>query len=271
MAQLLGSYPTFVWVALLATGVVIGVLAGLLGIGGGIVAVPVLLECYLLIGMEHELGMRLAIGTAQASIVVASLGAAVAHARRGTIDWPLVRAWLPGLVGGTFLGLLLTGMAPATVLTALFAAVAAFLAATMLRRDGVALLATPRGAGLRQLPPSIVGTLASALGVGAGTLSTPVLSLFGFPVRRAIGAGALFNVVVALPATAVMLASGWGRPGRPPDSVGDVSLFCAVALALPALFVAPVAARFSSRAPVPLLRRLFALCLAAIALRLLLR
>jgi uncharacterized membrane protein YfcA len=98
-----------------------------------------------------------------------------------------------------------------------------------------------------------------------------VLSLLDFPFKQAIGAGALFNIVVALPATLTFLLLDRGTAGRPADAVGDVSLFCAAALAAPALFVAPVAARWSARAPVTLLRRLFALCLGAIALRLLLR
>lgn len=117
----------------------------------------------------------------------------------------------------------------------------------------------------------IVGVLASAVGVGGGTLSTPVLSLFSFPIKRAIGAGALFNLVISVPATLFFLTADLGTPGRTVDALGDVALFCVAALSLPALFVAPIAARWSARAPVAVLRRLFALCLAAIALRLLLR
>jgi uncharacterized membrane protein YfcA len=101
-------------------------------------------------------------------------------------------------------------------------------------------------------------------------LST-VLSLFSFPIKRAIGAGALFNLAISLPATAFFLAHDLGRAGRPADALGDVSLVCLVALSLPALLVAPVATRWSAHAPALLLRRLFAVCLAIIALRLLLR
>lgn len=270
MAQLLATYPTFVWLALLATGIVIGLLAGLLGIGGGVVAFPVLLECYLLMGIEQGVAVRLAIGTSQASIVVASLGAAVAHWHAGTVDRALVRAWLPALIAGAVIGLALTRVASATTLTFSFAAVAIFLSLSLLRSQAKPLLPMPQG-GLRQAPPVAVGLFASAIGVGAGTLSTPVLSLFDFPIKRAIGAGALFNIVVGLPAALAFLIFDHGTPGRPADSVGDVSLFCAAVLSLPALFVAPLAAAWSSRAPAVLLRRLFALCLAAIAVRLLLR
>src|SRR5258708_16581931 len=92
----------------------------------------------------------------------------------------------------------------------------------------------------------VVGVLAGSVGVGGGTLSTPVLSMFSFPIRRAIGAGALFNLVIALPATIVFLCAGWSMPGRPADGVGEVAIFCVAALSLPALFVAPMAAHWST-------------------------
>ncbi len=102
-------------------------------------------------------------------------------------------------------------------------------------------------------------------------MSTPVLTLFSFSIKRAIGAGALFNLIIAVPATLVFLQMDRDVPGRPADALGDVAVFCVATLSLPALFVAPIAARWSARAPVSLLRRLFALCLAVIAVRLLLR
>ena len=134
----------------------------------------------------------------------------------------------------------------------------------------------------------LIGLLAGLLGVGGGTLSTPVLSMFSFPIRRAIGAGALFNLVISLPATIAFLCAGANMPGRPADSVGEIALFCVAALSLPALFVAPIAAHWSAlptgrrcrlvgaadwsaHAPVVLLRRLFAVCLAAITVRMVLR
>jgi uncharacterized membrane protein YfcA len=98
-----------------------------------------------------------------------------------------------------------------------------------------------------------------------------MLSLFSFPIKRAIGAGALFNLVISVPATLFFLTADLGTPDRTVDALGDVALFCVAALSLPALFVAPVAARWSVHAPVSVLRRLFALCFVVIALRLLLR
>lgn len=97
-----------------------------------------------------------------------------------------------------------------------------------------------------------------------------MLALFSYPLEQAIGAGALFNVVISLPAAVLFLGAYLGTPRRPADSVGAVALFCVAALSLPALFVALVATRWSATAPATLLHRLFALCLALIAVRLLL-
>ena len=271
MADLLSPYPPGIWIVLLAAGLLIGLLAGLLGVGGGVVAVPVLIEVFDLIGLAKAPAVALAVGTAQANIMIASLTAASAHWRAGTIDAPLVRAWLPALLAGTGLGLWLGAMAPPGLLTGLFAAAALALALKLGTGDRLVIARSLPTGPLGQVPPAVVGALASAVGVGGGTLSTPVLSLFAFPIRRAIGAGALFNLVIAAPATLFFLAHDLGAPGRTADAVGDVALSCLAALSLPALFVAPISARWSARAPVVLLRRLFALCLVAVAIRLLLR
>lgn len=269
--ELLSAYPPGAWAALLATGVLIGLLAGLLGIGGGVVAVPILLEIFELMGTGEPVAVVLAVGTAQASILVASVTAAGAHWKAGTIDRSLVRAWLPALMIGAAAGLALAPLAPARLLTLLFAAVAAVLAVKMAAGDRLVLARqSPKGP-MSHVAPVLVGGLAAAVGVGGGTLSTPTLTLFSFPFRRAIGAGALFNLVISLPATVVFLFIDRDTPGRPADAFGDVALFCVAALSLPALIVAPMAARWSTRVPASLLRRLFAFCLAAIAARLLFR
>ena len=271
MLHILAAYSLTTCLALLGTGIAIGLLGGLLGVGGGILAVPILLEVFASLGMPSQDILPLCVGTAQASVLLVSIVAAHAHWRAGTIDRQLVRQWLPALLLGTAVGLLLGPFTPARLLTGIFAAVAAGLGLKM--AIGPRLYLTrhlPRGA-LAHVAPGLVGGLAAALGVGGGTLSTPVLSLFSFPIQRAVGAGALFNVVVALPATGAFLAMGWQTAGRPADAVGDVALFCVAALTLPALFVAPIAARWSARVPVVLLRRSFAVCLCAIALRIMMR
>ena len=271
MSHLLGIYPPMTCLILAATGVIIGLLGGLLGVGGGIIAVPVLLEVFGSLDVPAQQILPLSVGTAQASVLIASITAAHAHWQAGTIDRTLVRQWLPGLLFGTALGLALGPFTPAKFLTNTFAVVVTGLGIKMALGPLLVLSRHPLRGPIAQLPPSLVGALAAALGVGGGTLSTPTLALFSFPVQRAIGAGALFNVIIALPATVAFLSMDWQTADRPADAVGDVALFCVAALSLPALFVAPMAARWSTRVPIMLLRQAFALCLCAIAIRIVMR
>jgi uncharacterized membrane protein YfcA len=256
---------------LVAAGVGVGVLSGLLGIGGGVIAVPVLLEVFAAARLDAAVQAPLAIGTAHALVLVASVSAALAHARAGRVDGALLRAWLPGVVAGALAGLALAAVVPSVVLVAIFALVAVLLGAAMLAGGGVRLgRRLPQGAGAH-LPPALVGMFAAALGIGGGTLSGPVLALFSVPLHGAIGAGGVFNLVVALPAAAAFVLAGIEVAGRPAASLGYVALVPLALLAVPAMLVAPAAARLAPRVPVAMLRRLFGVCMLAIAARLVLR
>lgn len=254
---------------LLATGVATGLLSGLLGIGGGVVAVPVLLEVFASAGLSPPLATPLAIGTAHAAVLLASIAAAVAHARAGRVDRALLRRWLPPMLVGAMLGLAMAWVAAPAMLVGLFALVTVSLGAVMLAGERAALTAQPPGPPLAAVPPALVGLLAAALGLGGGTLSGPALLLMSVPLRAAIGAGSVFNLAVAGPALLVFLAAGWNVQDLPPLSLGYVSLVPLALLVVPALIVAPAAARLAARLPIPLLRRLFAFCLLGISARLL--
>lgn len=246
----------WVLLALLLAGVAIGLAGGLLGIGGGVIAVPALLEIF-----GH---LPQAVGTAQAVILLSSITAVRAHWRGGGVEPALLRAWLPAMSLGGVFGLMLAPYAPAALSLVIFALITASLGVTLLL-GGRARLADglPRPPSV-WVPPGVIGLASAALGVGAGTLSGPVLGLFGVGLHRAIGAGAVFNLAVAAPATVFALASA---PWLPPEALGRVSLPGLLLLAVPAMLVAPAAARLSRRLPQRLLARGFALCLFAIAAR----
>ncbi|NKC34089.1 TSUP family transporter [Falsiroseomonas selenitidurans] len=267
MSLFLAYSPTGVLVLLLAGGL-IGAIGGLLGIGGGIIAVPVLLEILARPQLAAADATGLAIGTAQAVVVLAAASAAWAHAGAGTIDRGILRAWLPATLLGGLLGLALAPFVPTTVALAAFALLALALAAAVVAGNRVLLAAAPPRGRLGWLVPAAIGLASTLLGVGAGTLSGPVLGLFGVPLPRAVGAGAVFNLVVAAPAVLGYALAGWGRPGLPADALGHVSLVAAALLAVPAMLVAPMAARWATRLSQSVLRAAFAACLLAIALRL---
>lgn len=195
----------------------------------------------------------------------------MAHARAGSVDHELVRRWLPPMMVGAVAGLALAQLLPPVVPVAIFALVAAALGVQMLAGGRFALADAPPPAPWGWVPPGLVGLLAAGLGIGAGTLSGPVLSLLSVPLSGAIGAGSVFNLVVALPAVAAFIFGGIGVAGRPPGSLGHIGLLPLALLVVPALLAAPPAAGLARRLPVPLLRRLFAVCLLAIAARMVMR
>jgi uncharacterized membrane protein YfcA len=201
-------------------------------------------------------------------VALAAAPAVWGHARAGTLDTTILRAWTPALAAGGLLGLGAAHVVPPALALITFAALMLLLSAQMFAGRRLRVSSDlPRGAaGL--LAPGLVGFLAAGLGIGAGTLSGPVLGLFGVPLLRAVGAGASFNLVIALP-SALLFALEEAPPGAPGDAIGQVALAAAALLALPAMLVAPSAARLSRRMPDRALRALFIATLLLIATRVL--
>lgn len=271
MLDLLSSFGAGSLAILLAAGVGIGLVGGLLGIGGGIVAVPVLLEVFSGRGLSDVDRSALAIGTSQAVILLSSLAAVWAHGKGGRIDGAILRAWTGPMILGAVIGLVLAPFTPPYLSLMGFAVIALLLGTKMLLGDRVALAdELPKG-GKGAVAPLLIGLFSADLGVGAGTLTGPVFGLFRVPLHRVVGVGAAFNLAVALPSMVAFIAMGLGRPGLPADAVGYVSLGATALLAVPAMLAAPVAARLAGRMSSGLLGIIFALCLFAIAARLLFR
>lgn len=252
----------------LGAGFAAGLLAGLLGIGGGIVAVPVLIELYAAHGLPADARALLAVGTAQAMIVPTGLAALLAHARAGNVDAVLLRRWATPVFTAAVIGVAFAALSGGKALTGVFAFVAVLLGLKMLLGDRAALAPRLPDGPLGFVPPAAVGFLAASLGIGAGTLGVPAMSLFRTPLRAAIGVGSALNVVAAAPALAGFVWLGWHDPPLPGRCLGHVDLPAAALLALGAVTATPLGARLSATAPLPLLRGLFALALAVVAVRL---
>lgn len=232
---------------LAAAGVAAGVLAGLLGVGGGIVLVPVLDLAFGASGVPDEVRMHLAVGTSLASIVPTALSSARAHRNRGGIDPAVAASWSPAIAVGATLGAWLASRVGGSVLSMVFAVVALIAALRMLSGADASGDGRDRGAARpRWWPlPVAIGTVSSMMGIGGGTLSVPVLSALGLPVHRAVGTSAWLGLWIALPAA---IGFGWlgrGSAGLPTFSVGYVNLL-ALGILLPAtVLAAPLGAKLA--------------------------
>ena len=253
---------------LLATGLVAGLAAGLLGVGGGIVIVPVLYHVFTEQGIDPEVRMHLAVGTSLATIVVTAWRSVSSHRRHGAVDEALLRSFVAPVLVGVVLGSLAAPIASGAVLTAIFATVALAVALHMaFGRESWRLAGEVPGGAKRGALGAGIGFFSLLMGLGGGTLGVPTLTLFGVLMHRAVGTAAGLGLVIAIPGALSFAAFGWGAPNRPPFSVGYINVL-GFALIVPAtLLAAPWGARLAHAAPRAVLRRVFAAFLALTSAR----
>ncbi len=256
--------------ALLAVGAVAGLMAGLFGVGGGIVIVPVLFALFIAQGVDAGLAIKLAVGTSLATIIPTSLSSVRAHHGRGAVDWILVRRWAPGVVLGVAMGSWLADRLDGALLQAIFGAVAALVGLKMATAFGPARLADalPGPLGLGALG-WFVGTVSALVGIGGGSLTVPIMTIYGQKIRRAVATAAAIGSVIAVVGTAGFIITGSDEVGLPPSSLGYVSLPALIGIVAASWFTAPVGARLAHGLPVDLLQRGFGLFLVGVGLKML--
>jgi uncharacterized membrane protein YfcA len=258
--------------ALLGAGAAGGLLAGLLGVGGGIVIVPALDLALTLAGVEPAVALHVAVGTSMATIVPTSISSSRSHARRGAIDGAVVRRWSLPIVAGAFAGSLFASSVDARVLSGVFGVVALLAALKMvLPLDGVVLRqGLPGGIGGAGIPAAI-GAISAMMGIGGGTLTVPAMTLCGEPVHKAVGTAALLGLWISVPATiGYLLADTTGEP-VPSFTLGHVSLAGFAIIAPVAWLVAPLGARLAHSLDRRKLSAAFGLFLLVVAGRMLYR
>ena len=248
--------------ALVVAGLAAGLIAGLLGVGGGIVIVPVLYQLFTMLGIDPAVTMHLAVGTSLASIVPTSVSAVSAHIRRDAVDFELLRNWAPGVVAGVFAGAALASVARGSLLTGVFGAVALLVALYMMRvPEGARLRDTLPGLWTQRLIAALIGCFSAMMGIGGGTLTVPSLVLCNYPIRRAVATSSAVGMIIALPGALGFMIAGWDVPGRPPLSLGYVSLMGLMLTAPTAMMTAPFGSRLAHVIDPRWLRRAFALFL----------
>lgn len=254
--------------AMAATGLVSGTLAGLLGVGGGIVIVPVLFNVLPLFGIPEAVQMKLAIGTSLATIIPTSIQSARKHFAKGTMDVALLRSLAPSIGAGVLLGTMLAIWLKGDALTLVFAVVAVAVALNMATTGADWRLreSFPSGAPRHGIG-GFIGTVSAMMGIGGGTVGVPILSAFGAPMRAAVATASAFGIIIALPATMGFVWAGWGNALLPPFSLGYVNLIGFALIVPTSMLAAPWGVKLAHSIPPLLLKRLFAAFLAATSAR----
>lgn len=248
--------------AMLVAGAVAGTMAGLLGVGGGLIMVPALMALFALLDVEQAIRMQLAVGTSLSTIVATSLSSVRSHNRRGAVDWRLLGVWAPSVVAGVAIGTWIAGSVHGDVLTIIFVIIALAAAAHMIFTPADLRLAD-RLPGLWVLTPIgvVIGVVSSLMGIGGAIVSVPTMVLCNYPVRKAVGTASGVGFVIAFFGTAGFIISGWGSPGLPPLSLGFVSVIGLVILMPMTVLFAPLGARIAHSIEPRWLKRLFAIFL----------
>ncbi len=257
------------FVAYLAIGAFAGMVAGLLGVGGGLVIVPALALLFARAGMAPALIMHLAIGTSLATIAVTSLSSLWAHARRGAVRWDVVLALAPGIVLGALAGAAAAARLPSAGLRVAFGLFELAVALQM----ALELMASPH----RRLPGTIgmtaaglvIGFASALLGIGGGTLTVPFLVWGNVTMRQAVATSAACGLPIAVAGALGFLAGGWAAQDLPPGATGFLYWPAFAGIAAASLATAPIGAWLAHRLPTRTLRRVFAAFLALLGVRML--
>jgi uncharacterized protein len=253
--------------AMAVAALVAGFLAGLFGIGGGAILVPVFYQMLAAVGVEEALRMHIAVGTSLATIVPTSLRSFFSHLRRGAVDMELLRTFtvsVPlGVVAASFVAANLPGVAM-RVIFALFMLL--FAAKLLLARKSWRLGDRIPGNPIRFLVGLVNGFLSTFMGIGGGILNNTFMTLYGRPLLQAVATSCGVGVLIAVPGTLGYMWAGWGESGLPPVSAGYVN-FLMLAVVIPiTLLTAPLgvgAAHALSRRQLETALGLFALIISA--------
>lgn len=271
MAEFFSYWPLML--TLIAVGAAAGVSAGLFGIGGGSVMVPVLFYAFMSLGVPENVVMHCAVATSSAVIIPNAIRSVRSHNKHGAVDWGLLwpknplfsyALWIG--MGAFFAALWLAPLMSGQALTLLFAVIASLVAMKFIfGNPNWQIRESVPGGMARPIVGGSVGAISSLMGIGGGSLTVPLMSICGVPIHRAVGTASGFGLAIALPATIGFVVSGWGAAGRPAFSVGYVNILGLVLIAATAFITIPLGAKLAHGMSQSRLKMIFGICLLLVA------
>lgn len=262
--------------ALLAAGAITGLLAGVFGVGGGAVAVPILYELFRLLDVPEEVRMPLCVGTSLAVIIPTSIRSFNAHRAKGAVDMSILKVWAVPVVVGVVLGSVLARYAPADLFKAVFVLVAGVSAVRLLFGKDSWRFGTemPRKS-LMVVYGGVIGVLSALMGIGGGQLSNLFMTFYNRPIHQAVATSSGLGVLISIPGAIGYVYAGWPRMAefpelvilQPPLALGYVSLLGLVLFIPTSTWLAPVGARLAHRLSKRRLEVAFGLFLITVCVR----
>lgn len=253
---------------LLVLGAASGVLAGLLGVGGGIILVPAFLFVFITLGYDSADVMQMCLATSLATIIVTSARSVVSHDKRGAVDWAILKTWAPGLGLGALIGVLVATSLGSGVLQAIFGILAIVVGLYMtFGRSHWRLGRRMPGGILRAVLSPVVGFLSVLLGIGGGSFGVPAMTLHNVPIHKAVGTASGFGLIIAVPSVAAFFFVDVAV--TPPLTFGAVNLIAFAVVVTMTLITVPWGATLAHRMDPAPLKRFFGIFLILMALNML--
>ena len=244
------------------TGILAGAMAGLFGLGGGIVIVPAL--SYIFLNAPHipnDHIMHMAAGTSLAAMVITVQASARAHYSHGRILWPVYKRMMPGLIIGTLFGVFLADNLNTQILRLIFSFLLIFIALRMIIKEQLSKASRLPGRTAMVSASSAIGTTAGLLGIGGGVLMIPYLTHYNIPMRNTAGVSSVSSFTVALIGSIACVITGLDELDLPKWSTGYIYWPAVLSIVVTSSVAAPIAAKHAYRLPVNTLKKLFALIL----------
>lgn len=258
----------------LVTGVFAGTASGLLGVGGGLIIVPILYFVFAAQGLPTHALMHLALATSLATIIITSISSSYAHHQRQAVLWPLVARLTPGILIGAWLGGSLATYISSELLKPIFGVFELLVAGYMLSQFKLEQDKREISPGRCTLGGGVIGTVSALVGIGGGTLTVPFLLWHGIDMRKAVASSAAVGLPIAVAGTAAYIFSGWQQTfvahGNTEWTLGYVHLTAFISIITTSFIFAPLGAKLAHSLPATTLKRLFAVFLSVIAFKLIL-
>ncbi|MCF6326471.1 MAG: sulfite exporter TauE/SafE family protein [Devosiaceae bacterium] len=256
--------------ALLAAGALAGLVAGLLGAGGGVVMVPAMGIVFELMNYDADVFQHVAVGTSLAVIITTGASSTFTHHQHGAVMGSVLKIWALPIILASFAGGLMAGLFSGNALRIVFGVLALFIALNVVLPVQQRMMAQLRNSKpTNSISAVIVGYLSALMGIGGGAFSVPTLVAFGNSMHKSVGTGAALGVMLAAPGALGFIISGWDVAARPPFSLGYVNIPAMVLIGIAAASTAPFGAALTHRLGQKHLKFIFALLLAGVGLRML--
>ncbi|MFA6968779.1 sulfite exporter TauE/SafE family protein [Bosea sp. (in: a-proteobacteria)] len=257
----------FLAVSLVVAGALTGLLAGVFGVGGGALVVPVLYEVFRVIGVPEDVRMPLCVGTSLAVIIPTSIRSFNAHRAKGMVDMSILKIWAVPVVLGVILGSYIARFAPPDLFKIIFVIVAVFSALRLLfAADRWKLGAQMPGKLLMSIYGAVIGILSALMGIGGGQLSSLFMTFYGRPIHQAVATSSGLGVIISIPGALGFIYAGWPKMAvLPPLSLGYVSLIGFLLFVPTSVWTAPIGARLAHRLSKRKLEVVFGLFLLTVA------